>query len=194
MIPDRAVPRIATERLVWTVPASDRAPRLLDYVERNRDHLAPWEPTRPSEHYTVAYWEEELRRARDEFFAGRSMRLVAFPCGDDDGDVIAIANFTAFIRGAFQACLLGYSIDGDQQGRGLMAEGLEAAIQYAFSELSLHRVMANYQPHNARSARLLARLGFVVEGFARDYLYINGAWRDHVLTARANPTWQPIRR
>ena len=49
--------------------------------------------------------------------------------------------------------------------------------------LRLHRVQANHLPENQRSARLLQRLGFRVEGLAREYLYINGAWRDHVLTA-----------
>jgi ribosomal-protein-alanine N-acetyltransferase len=30
----------------------------------------------------------------------------------------------------------------------------------------------------------LRALGFTVEGYARDYLFIDGAWRDHVLTAK----------
>jgi [ribosomal protein S5]-alanine N-acetyltransferase len=36
---------------------------------------------------------------------------------------------------------------------------------------------------------LLARLGFVVEGVAKEYLFIDGAWRDHVLTALRAPGW-----
>ena len=47
--------------------------------------------------------------------------------------------------------------------------------------------MANYRPENDRSRKLLERLGFVREGLARDYLFIDGAWRDHVLTALTNP-------
>lgn len=47
--------------------------------------------------------------------------------------------------------------------------------------------MANYVPTNERSGRLLRRLGFTVEGYARDYLFIDGAWRDHVLTSLTNP-------
>jgi ribosomal-protein-alanine N-acetyltransferase len=46
--------------------------------------------------------------------------------------------------------------------------------------------MANYIPTNERSGLLLKRLGFAVEGYARDYLLINGQWRDHVLTALTN--------
>lgn len=63
---------------------------------------------------------------------------------------------------------------------------LDALVAYAFGALGLHRVMANHLPDNERSAKLLARLGFEVEGLAKNYLFINGAWRDHVLTARTN--------
>jgi len=84
-------------------------------------------------------------------------------------------------------CEVGYVGDVLTAGRGLMREALEATLDHAFHELRLHRVMANYRPENARSANLLARLGFVREGYARDYLFIDGAWRDHVLTSRTNP-------
>ena len=47
-------------------------------------------------------------------------------------------------------------------------------IAFAFGTLKLHRVQANYQPENERSAALLKRLGFQIEGHARDYLFLNG--------------------
>jgi [ribosomal protein S5]-alanine N-acetyltransferase len=37
---------------------------------------------------------------------------------------------------------------------------------------------------------LLNRLGFIPEGYARNYLRINGEWRDHVLTSLTNPNWR----
>ena len=64
-----------------------------------------------------------------------------------------------------------------------MSEALRAAIDYVFSELRLHRIMANYMPANERSGRLLRRMGFTVEGYARDYMSIAGEWRDHILTS-----------
>ena len=72
-----------------------------------------------------------------------------------------------------------------------MAEALRATNAFAFRELRLHRIMANYRPENERSGRLLERLGFVREGVAKDYLFIDGAWRDHVLTALVNPAFDP---
>lgn len=68
-----------------------------------------------------------------------------------------------------------------------MTEALGAAIPYVFATMGLHRIMANYVPENTRSERLLARHGFVREGLAPNYLFINCAWRDHVLTALTNP-------
>lgn len=71
-----------------------------------------------------------------------------------------------------------------------MHEALQAGIAYVFNELRLHRVMAGYMPRNLRSARVLGRLGFVIEGYARDYLLVDGRWEDHVLTALVNPQWK----
>lgn len=90
-------------------------------------------------------------------------------------------------RGPFQACYLGFGLDAEFVGQGLMQEALEAVLHYAFVRLGLHRIMANYLPENGRSERILARMGFQKEGYAVAYLHINGAWRDHVLTARINP-------
>ncbi len=60
----------------------------------------------------------------------------------------------------------------------------EPAVREVMARHRLHRVMATHLPENLRSARLLRRLGFAVEGYARDFLQINGRWRDTVLLSR----------
>lgn len=185
------IPLIETERLLLTLPAADAAPRLLAYFEENREHLARWSPVAADDYYTEAYWRERLAKARLEFEQDQSMHLVIFERGQPEGRVVGVSNFSAFIRGAFQACYLGYSIGGRDEGRGLMREALPAAIRYAFDELRLHRIMANYIPANERSGRLLRSLGFTVEGYARDYLQIAGEWHDHIMTSLTNTRWQP---
>lgn len=67
-----------------------------------------------------------------------------------------------------------------------MTEAVEAVVTYAFEVLTLNRVSANYMPGNVRSARLLSRLGFEVEGLARRLVAIDGVWQDHVLTSKLN--------
>ena len=187
----RDVPNIETERLLLTIPEADAAPRMLAFVEENREHFAPWAPPAPAGYYTEEFWRDYLRMARQQFEQGLAMRLVFFLRDDTAGAVVGDCNFTNFVRGPFQACYLGYKISERAEGRGLMHEALAAGISYAFEGLRLHRIMANYVPTNERSGRLLRRLGFTVEGYARDYLIVGGAWRDHILTALTNTKLKP---
>jgi ribosomal-protein-alanine N-acetyltransferase len=185
------IPFIKTERLLLTLPTPDSAPQLLRYFDENREHLSPWGPPVPHGYYTEAYWRDRLARARADFEQGQSLQLVIFERDQPLGRVVGVCNFSNFVRGAFHACYLGYSIGARDEGRGLMREALTAAIAYVFEELRLHRIMANYVPTNERSGQLLRRLGFTVEGYARDYLLIAGQWRDHVLTSLTNTRLQP---
>jgi [ribosomal protein S5]-alanine N-acetyltransferase len=104
--------------------------------------------------------------------------------------VIGHLRLSQIARGPFHSAMLGYTIDAACEGRGLMSEALRAVIAEAFGpRLALHRIQANARIENRRSLALLERLGFVREGLARNYLYIDGAWRDHVMTALLNPAW-----
>jgi ribosomal-protein-alanine N-acetyltransferase len=141
--------------------------------------------------FTEGFWRERIAVALGELETGRSARFVLQPRGPVSGPVIGTCNYTNIVRGPFQACHLGYQLARSHEGHGLMGEALRASNGYAFEELRLHRIMANYRPENERSAKLLERLGFVREGIARDYLFVDGAWRDHVLTSLTHPGFDP---
>jgi ribosomal-protein-alanine N-acetyltransferase len=126
-----------------------------------------------------------LRRARTAYAAGTALALRLY-LADDPERMVGDVSLTNIARGPFQACYLGYRLDRQSEGRGLMSEALKAVIAHAFGALKLHRIMANYVPTNERSARVLRRLGFVVEGYARDYLFLEGRWKDHCLTSLTN--------
>lgn len=181
-------PYLETERLLVFLPAPRLAAGMVEYYRRNRDHLARWEPRRSAEFWTLEWWTRQLDYNQREFREDRGARMVIARRADPER-LVGVANLSNTVRGSFQACYLGYSIDRELEGKGYMREALEAVVEFAFDELGLHRVMANYQPRNHRSGVLLARLGFVREGYARSYLHIDGAWRDHVLTACTNPNW-----
>jgi ribosomal-protein-alanine N-acetyltransferase len=178
---------ILTRRLLLRVPVRADAARMLAYVKENRAHLEPWEPLRPDSYYTLRYWKADVASAQEELRQGTALRLALLFRDDPSGPVVGVANFRNVVRGAFQACTLGYSLDHRHQGRGLMGEALEAATGFLFGAWGLHRIMANYIPRNERSGRLLERLGFVREGYAKGYLRIAGVWEDHVMTALVNP-------
>jgi [ribosomal protein S5]-alanine N-acetyltransferase len=75
-----------------------------------------------------------------------------------------------------------------------MTEGLGLALGRAFGALRLHRVVANIQPGNERSIRLVQRLDFTREGFSRRYLRIAGRWRDHERWAILAEDWRRLPR
>ena len=60
------------------------------------------------------------------------------------------------------SAMLAYSVDGAYEGRGYASEAVGRVVQYAFEELGLGSLSAYYHPDNARSGRLLERLGFAV--------------------------------
>ena len=180
-------PEIETERLrlVIAQPGLEEAMASF-YRENHAGHLDRWSPPMSGDKLDAAYWEKQLAVFAREFEAGTTARWVMLAPEAVPPEVVGTCNFTQIHGGAFRACVLGYQVARRHEGRGLMQEGLREAIGYAFRELRLHRIMANYRPENARSGRLLERLGFVKEGYAREYLYIDGAWRDHILTSRTN--------
>ncbi|OQS10402.1 alanine acetyltransferase [Chromobacterium violaceum] len=181
-----AQPILDTPRLRLLPARPELAAAALDYHLRNRAHLEPWNPTAGPQFYTEAHWAMQLRQAARSWEEGVSARfLLAAPAEPER--IIGTVSFSNIVRGVFQACHLGYGIDRAREGQGLMREALQAAIAFAFADLKLHRIQANYQPHNVRSAALLQKLGFAVEGQAKDYLFLDGAWRDHVLTSLTNP-------
>lgn len=153
-------------------------------------HLDRWSPPAVPAFFGEPFWRERLAAASEEFLAGRAARFV-LQQGAEDAPILGTCNYTNIVRGPFLACHLGYQVARKHEGLGLMAEALRATNAFMFDTVRLHRIMANYRPENERSAKLLERLGFVKEGFARDYLFIDGAWRDHVLTSLTNPSLDP---
>lgn len=184
------IPKLYSERTFLKIPSVERASAVVDFYQRNRDHFHPTNPPLPSNFYTKEFWEKRLEGALEEFRAHQSARFFVSPI-DDESKIIGSVNFTQIFRGPFQACYLGYSIDKNFEGKGYMYEALKLGIEYIFNEQHLHRVMANYLPSNERSGNVLKRLGFKIDGRSEDYLYIHGAWREHVLTSLTNSNWSP---
>ena len=181
------IPEIDTARISLRLPPAGAAARVVRFLEANRERHARFEPPRSPRFFTEEHWRARLAQSVEEWRAGTSLRLFAFLRGEADGPVVGRISLAPIERGPFQSARLGYAVDAGHEGRGLMREALGAVAKHAFEVMGLHRLEANHDPANERSARLLRRAGFAVEGYARDYLFIGGAWRDHVLTALHDP-------
>lgn len=166
-------------------PTSADALMLADFYQQNHAHFQPFEPLRPADYYTVSAVQQRLS-AQQQL---QQQRLCYALIARTEQQIVAQATLSNIIYGPFCAGYLGFGVAKAFEGQGLMTTLCQQLIQHAFSELQLNRIMANYLPSNQRSARLLQRLGFEVEGRARHYLQINGQWRDHILTALLQPKY-----
>jgi ribosomal-protein-alanine N-acetyltransferase len=89
-----------------------------------------------------------------------------------------------------QAANIGYWVGEPYEGQGYMQEAVGTVCAWAFQVLDLCRIEAGTLPNNERSQRVLAKVGFEREGYARDYLEIAGKREDHILFALVRPTSQ----
>lgn len=158
---------------------------LANYFAVNEEHFERWAPKVPKDHNSVDTWRRRLLDRDREFINGESVHFIG--TDDKESHVIGSCSLSNIVRGVFQACHLGYSVSRRYEGQGYMKRIVRHAIQYAFNDMNLHRIMANHMPDNERSAALLKSLGFEREGYARDFLLIAGRWEDHVLTSLTNP-------
>ncbi len=157
---------------------------LANYYAVNETHLQRWSPAVPAGHHSIESWQRRLEMREQAFEARSEVHFI----GTDslESHVMASCSLSNIVRGVFMACHMGYSCAERYEGQGYMKKVVSHAIGYAFGEMRLHRIMANHMPANERSGGLLKSLGFEREGYAKEYLLINGQWEDHVLTSLIN--------
>jgi ribosomal-protein-alanine N-acetyltransferase len=162
-----------------------RTPVLSDYTqwtklrEESRAFLAPWEPIWPGDDLTKLAFRRRLRRYQREIRNGTGYPYFVF---SSDGETLLGGLTLAQIqRGVTQSAVIGYWMGVRYAGKGLMTSGVRAVVGFSFETLHLNRLEAACLPRNTASIRLLEKVGFTREGYARKYLCIDGRWQDHVL-------------
>ena len=165
-----------------------RIPQMTDYGdwaalrEASRDFLTPWEPTWPSDDLTRSAFRRRIRRYSEDLRADQGYAFLIIR--NSDNTLVGGLTLANIRRGVAQAGSLGYWMGLPYVRNGYMSAAVRAVIPFAFGTLRLHRLEAACIPTNAGSMRLLENNGFVREGYAREYLCINGTWQDHLLYAR----------
>ncbi len=159
---------------------SDDASDLLEYYTRNKDFLSKFEPHRDEEFYTVEVQKQSLIENYKEFIKGEGAHFGIYKAEKMIGR-IRIYNI---VHGVFKSAFIGYSMD--EQYQGYMKEAVSLVVTYAYEELGLHRIEATTLVDNEKSQRVLKACGFNELGICKEYLHINGKWRDHVIFYKNN--------
>ncbi|MCS0024083.1 MULTISPECIES: ribosomal protein S5-alanine N-acetyltransferase [Vibrio] len=183
-----AVHKLDGDLLLRTAEIGD-ADMIAEYFQANREYLKPFEPKREEAFFSVNGWLQKLIKLNELHRMGLGYYCLLVRASS--GEMLGTISFSNLSRFPFYSCNVGYSLAEKAQGHGYMRRGLTMACDYIFNVQKLHRIQAGYMPHNKRSESVLEHVGFNREGYAKDYLLINGEWQDHVLTSLINPNWQP---
>jgi [ribosomal protein S5]-alanine N-acetyltransferase len=176
------LPAIAGDGVMLRTPQMTDFPEWAALRETSRDFLTPWEPTWPADDLTRGAFRRRIRRYSEDLRTDQGYAFLIIRRSDD----VLVGGLTLanIRRGVAQAGSLGYWMGLPFVRHGYMTAAVRAVIPFAFGTLRLHRIEAACIPTNAGSTRLLENTGFVREGYAREYLCINGIWQDHLLYAR----------
>ncbi|MEM9548423.1 MAG: GNAT family N-acetyltransferase [Bacteroidota bacterium] len=85
---------------------------------------------------------------------------------------------------------LGYALKKEYWRKGLMYEAAVRIINFAFDELQVHSIMANINPTNAGSEKLLLKLGFRKEAYFREDYFFDGKFLDSVIYGLLTSDWK----
>jgi ribosomal-protein-alanine N-acetyltransferase len=182
--------RIVTERLILQPPRPADVTKMRAVLRKNAVHLRPWSvaPAPGEDPSSLTAVSRAVLRHRREWKNGQTYVLLMTERSDPN-TIIGRVALGGVLRGAFQNAYLGYWIDENRQGRGLMTEAVRAVTAFAFESAGLHRVQAAVMPRNRPSQRVLEKVGYRREGVALRYLCIAGAWEDHILFAMTADEW-----
>jgi len=147
----------------------------------SRNYLTPWEPAWPSDALSESAYLRRLRRLATEWKADEGYSFHIFERAR--ACLVGGIGLSQVRRGVAQTATLGYWIGQPFERRGYTTEAVGLIARFAFETLKLHRIEAACLPENASSRRVLEKAHFVREGYARAYLQIAGAWRDHLTFA-----------
>jgi ribosomal-protein-alanine N-acetyltransferase len=153
----------------------DDAEEITALYVANREFLAPFEPDRPAEFFTVPVQRRRIEATGDDLWRWAIL----------DGDRIAgMIGLADVLRGALQLGNVGYWVDRAYNGRGLASAAVGEVVEFAFGTAGLHRLEAGTLVDNHASQRVLEKNGFERYGLARKLLKVQGEWRDHILFER----------
>lgn len=163
-------------RINLKVLTPENSEEVLNYYIRNKEHLKSFEPSREESFYTLEIQRNILIENYKQFLNGTSLNLGIYK----ENTFIGKVQLSNIVYGVFRSAFVGYSMDESHQGKGYMKEALMLLLDYAFEEMEIHRIEASTLVDNTKSQGVLKTCGFKELGINKEYLFINGAWRDHI--------------
>lgn len=178
---------VADGSLYLRVPASSDIAQWIDIRSKSKAFLQPWEPLWPEDDLSSIGYRRRLKAYSQQKQNGTARTYFLFRRSDNQ--LIGGISLTRITYDVTRSGMLGYWMGVEYAGEGHMKKAVIALLDFAFLNLRLKRVEAACIPSNMTSINLLKKCGFAEEGYAREYLEINGKREDHILFAILDSEW-----
>lgn len=179
-------PTLATARLRLR-PFADTDAGDLYALQSNATVLRYWDSPPWTDPARTWRFLEVCRQMEEE---GTGVRLVLERA--DDGVFLGWITLNRW-NPDFRSASLGYCLAEAAWGHGYATEAARALLDWAFGALDLNRVQAEVDTRNPASARVLEKLGFVLEGTLREDCVVGGVVSDSWVHGLLRREWQPSR-
>jgi len=162
------------------------AEEMFALTDANRAYLRQWLPwldscTAPDD--TRKNIESSLRSAAE----GTGLAV----CIWFEGRIVGVTGFNEICK-ADRIGHVGYWLGSAHTGRGIMTASVRALVDYGFGTLGLNRITINVATGNARSRAVAERLGFWLEGIAREAEWLYDHFEDQAAYAMTQRCWQTL--
>lgn len=163
------------------------AAALFALTEKNRPHLRQWLPwldlnTQPED------TQRFVDGARERYANRESVEAGLFSANQ----LVGMVSFNT-LDWASRCGVIGYWLDADSQGQGLVTRACRALIAHGFDELDLNRIEIRCATGNVRSRAIPERMGFTCEGTLRQVEWLYDHFEDHALYALLRTEWNAAR-
>jgi ribosomal-protein-serine acetyltransferase len=148
------------------------AREFLDFVEKGRANFEKWIPF-VSKTKSLEQAEAKIGVFLDMFKNGTGY----FWCLWERKRIIGLI-LIKDISEETSSAEIGYMIDKDFEGQGLIRKSCELMIEYIHKELGLSKIILCCDEHNERSIKVAKHFGFAVEGVLKQDILINGKLRN----------------
>lgn len=145
-------------------------------IDRNYDRICTYLPQTADRNQhlqgTLEYIEERMKLAKERTF-------FAYVIVHESAGQILGAIFLKEFNWVIPKCELGYFVDKDYEGRGVMSLAMKQIIRHCFEEMKLNKLLIRVADENISSIRLAEKTGFIREGTIRmDFKTMSGQLLD----------------
>lgn len=163
---------IVKDKITLTMLEMRHAHEMYDFIVRNKEFFIEWIPF-VSKMHSLQDMERLMKNNLERYIQGLGLYYTLWENKTLIGYVLAreIDNEAKWAE-------IGYMIDKQYTGRGIIKASCTRLMNYLFDEMHMDKIVICCADENEASKALARTLGFTLEGILRNHFVVNGTIRN----------------